>query len=67
MKKKSFSACKNHRRKTRRFARSIKFLKDCSNNSCQTVSKVPNDETLQAMRDVESGKNYEDVTIELLK
>jgi len=29
--------------------------------------KIPNDETLQAMRDVETGKNYEDVTLEDLK
>jgi DNA-damage-inducible protein J len=29
--------------------------------------KIPNDETLQAMRDVESGENYEDVTLEDLK
>ena len=29
--------------------------------------KIPNDETLQAMRDVETGENYEDVTLEDLK
>lgn len=29
--------------------------------------KIPNDETLQAMQDVESGENYEDVTLEDLK
>ena len=29
--------------------------------------KIPNDETLEAMRDVETGKNYEDVTLEDLK
>lgn len=29
--------------------------------------KIPNDETLQAMRDVETGENYEDVTLEELK
>ncbi len=29
--------------------------------------KIPNDETLQAMQDVESGENYEDITIEDLK
>jgi len=29
--------------------------------------KIPNDETLQAMKDVESGDNYEDVTLEDFK
>ncbi len=29
--------------------------------------KIPNDETLQAMKDVESGENYEDITLEDLK
>ena len=29
--------------------------------------KIPNDETLQAMQDVETGENYEDVTLEDLK
>jgi len=29
--------------------------------------KIPNDETLQAMRDVETGENYEDITLEDLK
>jgi len=29
--------------------------------------KIPNEETLQAMRDVETGENYEDVTLEDLK
>ena len=29
--------------------------------------KIPNDETLQAMKDVDSGENYEDVTLEDLK
>ncbi|CAA6806082.1 MAG: DNA-damage-inducible protein J [uncultured Sulfurovum sp.] len=29
--------------------------------------KIPNDETLQAMKDVETGENYEDVTLEDLK
>ena len=29
--------------------------------------KIPNDETLEAMRDVETGNNYEDVTLEDLK
>lgn len=29
--------------------------------------KIPNDETLQAMKDVETGDNYEDVTLEDLK
>jgi len=29
--------------------------------------KIPNDETLQAMKDVESGENYEDVTLEDFK
>ena len=29
--------------------------------------KIPNNETLQAMRDVDTGKNYEDVTLEDLK
>ena len=29
--------------------------------------KIPNDETLQAMKDVETGNNYEDVTLEDLK
>ena len=29
--------------------------------------KIPNDETLQAMKDVETGENYEDITLEELK
>ena len=29
--------------------------------------KIPNEETLQAMRDVETGENYEDITLEDLK
>ncbi len=29
--------------------------------------KIPNDETLQAMKDVETGENYEDITLEDLK
>ncbi len=29
--------------------------------------KIPNDKTLQAMKDVKSGENYEDITIEDLK
>ncbi len=29
--------------------------------------KIPNDETLQAMKDVKSNKNYEDITLEDLK
>ena len=29
--------------------------------------KIPNDETLEAMKDVESGENYEDITLEDLK
>jgi len=29
--------------------------------------KIPNDETLEAIRDVETGNNYEDVTLEDLK
>ncbi len=29
--------------------------------------KIPNDETLQAMKDVETGENYEDVMLEDLK
>ena len=29
--------------------------------------KIPNDETLEAMRDVETGNNYEDITLEDLK
>ncbi len=29
--------------------------------------KIPNDETLQAMKDVESGNNYEDITLKNLK
>ena len=29
--------------------------------------KIPNDETLEAMRDVETGNNYEDVTLEDFK
>jgi len=29
--------------------------------------KIPNDKTLQAMKDVESDENYEDVTLEDLK
>ena len=29
--------------------------------------KIPNDKTLQAMRDVSTGENYEDVTLEALK
>lgn len=29
--------------------------------------KIPNDETLQAMKDVETGDNYEDITLEDLK
>lgn len=33
-------------------------------NSYQTISPIPNDETLEAMRDVETGKNYEDVALE---
>ena len=28
--------------------------------------KIPNDMTLQAMKDVETGKNYEDVTLDEL-
>lgn len=28
--------------------------------------KLPNDETLQAMRDVETGENYEDITLDEL-
>jgi len=29
--------------------------------------KIPNDETLEAMRDVETGDNYEEITLEDLK
>jgi len=29
--------------------------------------RIPNDETLEAMKDVETGNNYEDVTLEDLK
>ena len=29
--------------------------------------KIPNDETVQAMKDVETGNDYEDVTLEDLK
>lgn len=29
--------------------------------------KIPNAETLQAMKDVESGENYEDITLEDIK
>ena len=29
--------------------------------------KIPNDETLQAMKDVETGDNYEDIALEDLK
>ncbi len=29
--------------------------------------KIPNDETLQAMKDVKNNKNYEDITLEDLK
>ncbi|HFS85333.1 MAG TPA: type II toxin-antitoxin system RelB/DinJ family antitoxin [Epsilonproteobacteria bacterium] len=28
--------------------------------------KLPNEETLQAMRDVETGENYEDITLDAL-
>ena len=39
-----------------------KFLEDYPNSSYQTISQVPNDETLQAMKDVETGENYEDIS-----
>lgn len=29
--------------------------------------KIPNDETLQAMKDVQTGENYEEITLEDLK
>jgi DNA-damage-inducible protein J len=29
--------------------------------------KIPNEETLEAMKDVETGNNYEDITLEDLK
>jgi DNA-damage-inducible protein J len=29
--------------------------------------KIPNDETLEAMKDVETGNNYEDIALEELK
>jgi len=29
--------------------------------------KIPNEETLEAMRDVATGNNYEDITLEDLK
>jgi hypothetical protein len=29
--------------------------------------KIPNDETLEAMRDIQSGKNYETITLDDLK
>lgn len=44
-----------------------KFLADYPNSSYQTISPISNDETLEAMRDVETGENYEEITLKDLQ
>jgi hypothetical protein len=44
-----------------------KFILDHPNSSYQTITPIPNDETLEAMQDVETSENYEEVTLDTLK
>jgi len=44
-----------------------KFILDYPNSSYQVISSIPNNETLEAMKDVETGENYENTTLQDLE